>query len=120
MREIEDVKSKLYNLIDSSEDMVDGNKICFQQMDALSIIKDSSNNVDAHFTINQPDELQPLTIENKSGTDVGNWEETIKMDVSVKIYESLIHLFLQLKQEPIILILKFSNKWINQYRYILT
>lgn len=44
-REIEDLKSKLKDLIGSNEDMVKGNEKGVQQVDTLNITKDSSNNV---------------------------------------------------------------------------
>lgn len=88
-REIEDLKSKLKDLIDSNEDMVKGNKKAIQQVDALNISKESSNNVDACFVqeqgvdiaIYQSEELQPLSAENEPGTDMGNSREGITVAV---------------------------------------
>lgn len=86
-REIEDLKSKLKNLIDSNEDMVQGNEKPVQQDAALNIRKDSSNNVDVRFAVNQSDELQSLAAESESGTDVGNSREAITVAVSAENIE---------------------------------
>jgi len=74
--------------------MVKGNERVVQQVDALNMKKDSPNNVDSFLAINQSDELQSLTIENESGTSVGNLREAIKVAISTKNIGNFVAHFL--------------------------